>query len=478
MKKILFFVIIYIYTIQNSYSQQRTIITGTVGNVQDSTVKIDLQIIDGAFVTRQEQNYSLNTKDGKFKFDFKLKKTSTATLFINGEIAFLPGTFKVLINPGDNLTFEIPNIKKLGLLNVNISGKGAEKLWIMKETFQNMFATGLTQKPWNKQSITEKYLKLDKYLHIIDSTFNDNELKRSRDMKLVRAQMIDESMDMTLHHSLRYYTDSVSILFKKYIKDKNRIRPFLNEETIDYFGGNYILPKYILLANMDKMKGAPFSFRDNYPLEYSDFVLKEFDSVPFVRDYLLSYLAMDLFGTRWDSRISKQMYSLYVAKVDNRNVHYQEVANEFEHVNNYLKSGSAFYSFSLPDTTGKVHKLADFKGKVVVLDFWFTGCSGCKTIAPLITKVEDSFKDLNVQFISINVDTKSIWKLGIGEYSSKNSLQLYTEEQRFKHPLIKFAKISFYPRLIVLDKQGNIAGIPPSPYDDLDGFADFIKKLL
>lgn len=478
MKKILVVIIIYICTTQYSYSQQRTIISGIIGNVQDSTVKIDLQIIDGAFVTRQEQNYSINTKEGKFKFVFKLKKTSTATIFINGEIAFLPGSFKVLINPGDNLTFAIPDIKKLGLLNINIGGKGAEKLLIMKETFRNMFATGLSQKPWNKQSISEKYHKLDKYLDIIDSIFSDNKLKKSRDMQLVRAQMIDESMDRTLYHSLRYFTDSVAILFNKYIKDKNRISPLLNRATIDYFGGNYVLPKYILLSKMDKMKGEPLSFRDNYPLEYSDFVLKEFKSVPFVRDYLLSYLAMDLFGTKWDSPLSRQMYNLYVAKVDNRNSHYQEVVNEFEHVNNYLKIGSAFYSFSLPDTTGKIHKLDDFKGKVVVLDFWFTGCSGCKTISPLIAKVEDSLKDQNVQFISVNVDTKSIWKIGIGEYSSKKSLQLYTEEQRFKHPLIKFAKISFYPRLIVLDKQGNIAGIPPSPYDDLDGFADYIKKLL
>ena len=38
--------------------------------------------------------------------------------------------------------------------------------------------------------------------------------------------------------------------------------------------------------------------------------------------------------------------------------------------------------FALQDVTGKTIKLADFKGKVVLLDFWATWCTGCKKEIP------------------------------------------------------------------------------------------------
>src|SRR5262249_45403243 len=38
--------------------------------------------------------------------------------------------------------------------------------------------------------------------------------------------------------------------------------------------------------------------------------------------------------------------------------------------------------FTLEDSTGAAIKLSDFKGKVVVLDFWATWCHGCKIEIP------------------------------------------------------------------------------------------------
>ncbi|REC61810.1 hypothetical protein DRF65_13815 [Chryseobacterium pennae] len=259
---------------------------------------------------------------------------------------------------------------------------------------------------------------------------------------------------------------------------KKRIAPFLNKDIINYYGGRHILTNYILLSNHDKIKGESYIVRFTQPVEFSELVVKEFGKVPDVRDFLLSYIARDFFRTKWDSPISKDLHNFYIQHVDKRNPYFKEVKETFEYAQNNLKKGDPFYNFSLPDTIGTKHQLTDFKGKVVILDFWFNGCFTCKGITPSIEKAEDFFKDKNVQFISIGIDDEKAWKEGIGVFSSKNSLQLYTEEKRAEHDIIKFSKVFFYPRLIVLDKQGNIVGIPPNPAADFEGFKAYINELL
>lgn len=478
MKNIFYLIILYIFTINLVLCQEKSIISGSIQTPQDSTITINLRISADANKGEKDQEYTIKTKNGSFNFDFVIKKTSTAILYLNNNLAFLPGAFSVVINPGDSINFNVPTIKDVGLVNMEISGRGSEKLRFMQKIMRNIVSTGLSKKPWNKMSITEKYLKTDRYLSIIDSMFKNTKIVNSTDFQLIRSQLVDQSLDMLLYHSVQHYSDSVKMLFDKYIVSKNRILPLLNARTINYFGGNHVLPDYMYLRNMNVIKGRLEKFRFKYPMEYSSFVVKEFRGFSAVKDYLLSTFALDFFSEKWDSSESHNLYKYYLANADKKNSYYQSVTDAFIHVNNNLKVGKSFYNFQLPDTLGNIHRLEDYRGKVIILDFWFTGCSGCKFLTPYLDKAEKSFENDPVQFISINVDSKSTWKLGIGEYSSRNAVQLYTEEQRFDHPLVKFSKINAYPRLIIVDRHGNIAGIPPDPRNDLEGFKAYVKNLL
>lgn len=478
MKKIILLIVMYIVTMQYSFAQKKTSISGVIENAKDSLLNIDLVIFDGQFAKAKMQEYHFETKSGGFKFDFDLMRTGKATVYINNRIIFLPGSFEVLVNPGDNLTFTIPDVEKLGLDNIIINGEGADKLNLLKAINHELLATGIHHLFWDKTSITEKYKNADVYLNIIDSMSNLNKLKNPRDMQLIKAQLVDGTLDQVLAHSVKYYSDSVAILFEKYIKRKKRIALFLNKEVINYYGGGFILPSYMLLSNRDKIQGESHIIRFTQPLDYNKLFVKEFGQEPFIRDFLLSYFTRDFLRSKWDSPISQDVFNFYVKNVDKNNPYFQEVLDTFEDVQKNLKKGDAFYNFNLPDTIGAMHQLTDFKGKVVVLDFWFNGCFACKGIAPSIEKAEDFFKGKDIQFISIGIDRKDPWKKGIGIFSSKNSLQLYTDEQRMNHDIIKYAKVTSYPRLIVLDKKGNIVGIPPNPAVDFEGFKAYLNNLL
>jgi hypothetical protein len=116
--------------------------------------------------------------------------------------------------------------------------------------------------------------------------------------------------------------------------------------------------------------------------------------------------------------------------------------------------------------------LSDFKGKVVVMDFWFTGCINCMNFyRTSLSGAEQQFAHRpDVVFISICIDKeKSTWlrSLEKGRYASKKSVNLYTEGLGDQHPVIKRYKVIAYPQPVVINKQGKIV----SNAGDLTTFA-------
>lgn len=60
--------------------------------------------------------------------------------------------------------------------------------------------------------------------------------------------------------------------------------------------------------------------------------------------------------------------------------------------------------FMLPDLSGKTHTTAEFKGKVVLLDFWATWCEPCRSELPDIKRLQSSYKDKGLEIVGISMD--------------------------------------------------------------------------
>jgi len=125
------------------------------------------------------------------------------------------------------------------------------------------------------------------------------------------------------------------------------------------------------------------------------------------------------------------------------------------------KKGAAAYNFSLPDTTGKIVRLSDFRNKVVIIDCWFTGCSSCSGMAKRVEReVLPSFIDNpNVVFISICADkSKTMWMGSVrsGMYTNPGSVNLYTEGMGQGHPFMKNYNFQGFPRFMLIGKDGSI----------------------
>ena len=123
-----------------------------------------------------------------------------------------------------------------------------------------------------------------------------------------------------------------------------------------------------------------------------------------------------------------------------------------------IARGQMAPEFKAVDVKGKEYTSADFKGKVMVLDFWFTGCIPCRAEMPYMEKLADDMQGENIVFISMSVDTgdelMSLWRKMVKDKKGAE-LQLNVPGG-FKSDLVKKYLIHGVPRIVIVDKEGKI----------------------
>lgn len=85
-------------------------------------------------------------------------------------------------------------------------------------------------------------------------------------------------------------------------------------------------------------------------------------------------------------------------------------------------SPAALYSASFADPQGRSHALGQFQGKVLVVNFWATWCAPCREEMPGFVKLQERWKERNVQFVGLAND-------------DRDKVRRFGEELRINYPL-------------------------------------------
>lgn len=123
-----------------------------------------------------------------------------------------------------------------------------------------------------------------------------------------------------------------------------------------------------------------------------------------------------------------------------------------------ITRGNTAPAFTAVDINGKSYSSADYAGKVLVLDFWFSGCIPCKAEMPYMEKLAEKMKGENIQFFTLSLDTGEqllkAWKELVKDKSGA-TLQLNVPDG-FKSEVAKHYGIRSVPRIVIIDKEGKI----------------------
>jgi peroxiredoxin len=109
--------------------------------------------------------------------------------------------------------------------------------------------------------------------------------------------------------------------------------------------------------------------------------------------------------------------------------------------------------FALKDSSGKTVTLQDYRGKVILLDFWATWCHGCKQEIPWFSEFERKYAPKGLTVVGVSLDEEG-WKL------VKPFLETAKVPYRIvlgDNPTAKKYGIENMPDTFLIDRHGRIA---------------------
>jgi peroxiredoxin len=139
-------------------------------------------------------------------------------------------------------------------------------------------------------------------------------------------------------------------------------------------------------------------------------------------------------------------------------------------------SADALLALSLPDTRGMSQPLSQWRGKVVVVNFWATWCEPCREEMPAFVRLQKELGPRGLQFVGIAVD-------------QPEKVDRFAKELQLNYPALIGGyeavdlsqglgnRLAALPFTIVIDRQGHIVQTHLGPVK-MDQFKPILMDLL
>ena len=134
-----------------------------------------------------------------------------------------------------------------------------------------------------------------------------------------------------------------------------------------------------------------------------------------------------------------------------------------------VEAGPTAPDFSLKDLSGQTVTLEQYRGKVVLLDFWATWCPPCRMTIPMLIKLQDKYRDDGLVILGISIDDP--------QQITDKDLRYFIKMNKINYPVLRYnqkvmkdyfegERVSI-PTMFIVDRNGKIrdmiVGYAPDP---------------
>jgi peroxiredoxin len=128
--------------------------------------------------------------------------------------------------------------------------------------------------------------------------------------------------------------------------------------------------------------------------------------------------------------------------------------------------------FALTDMQGNKHRLSDYRGQGVFLNFWGTWCPPCKKEMPYINNQYHQYKDKGVQVLTVDINESP---LAVQQFANRLKLDfpimIDTDEE-----VMNTYGVDLLPATILIDEKGKVVGIHTGELTE-NRIREFMEKI-
>jgi len=144
---------------------------------------------------------------------------------------------------------------------------------------------------------------------------------------------------------------------------------------------------------------------------------REKKEIEFVHNHpnsIHSAFLLMVYSTTWGKEKTKELFDNLSPKV--KNTEFGKNIAKYIKLSKNLSIGEKYVDFEMDDTKGNERKISDFNDKIVLLEFWGSGCGACRYENPNLVKTYNKFKPKGFEIFAVSLDTKrEYWLKAIEE---------------------------------------------------------------
>ena len=138
-----------------------------------------------------------------------------------------------------------------------------------------------------------------------------------------------------------------------------------------------------------------------------------------------------------------------------------------------LQPGQPAPAFTLDNLDGQPVSLGQFKGQVVLLDFWSSWCKPCISDLPNLRKIKEKTAGWPVVFLNISLDVdEAAWREAIDKHEIEG---VHVRAEGWSTEVTKSYQVSLLPAYYLVDSQGLILD-RLSGVEDIDAIVAMIEQ--